>query len=87
VQTAYSSGPPDLVVAGLTVIDPLVAVSIGIIVLGEAADAPLWAVLAFVIAGAVAIFGVVSLARHHPQAHPRALAAQAARLTTGTRSQ
>ncbi len=37
VQTAYSSGPPDLVVAGLTVIDPLVGVTIGITVLGEAA--------------------------------------------------
>jgi hypothetical protein len=87
VQTAYSSGPPDLVVAGLTVIDPLVAVSIGIIVLGEASDAPLWAVVAFILAGATAIYGVVSLARHHPQTHPRVLAAQAARLTTGPRSQ
>ena len=67
VQTAYSNGPPDLVVAGLTVIDPLVAVSIGIIVLGEAADAPLWAIFAFVVAGAVAIYGVLLLARNHPQ--------------------
>jgi hypothetical protein len=40
VQTAYSSGPPDLVIAGLTVIDPIVAVSIGIVVLQEAAGAP-----------------------------------------------
>ena len=67
VQTAHSSNPPDLVVAGLTVIDPLVAVSIGIIVLGEAAGAPLWAIVAFAIAAAVAVYGVVSLARHHPQ--------------------
>jgi drug/metabolite transporter (DMT)-like permease len=69
VQSAYSSGPPDLVVAGLTVIDPLVAVLIGVIVLGEAASAPLWAVIAFVIAGTVAIFGVIQLSRHHPQVH------------------
>lgn len=68
VQTAHSSNPPDLVVAGLTVIDPLVAVSIGIIVLGEAAGAPPWAIVAFAVAGAVAIGGVLSLARHHPQA-------------------
>ena len=68
VQTAHSSNPPDLVVAGLTVIDPLVAVSIGIIVLGEAAGAPLWAVFAFLATAAVAIWGVLSLARHHPQA-------------------
>lgn len=67
VQTAHASNPPDLVVAGLTVIDPIVAVSIGIIVLGEAATAPLWAVFAFAAAGAVAVFGMLSLARHHPQ--------------------
>ena len=67
VQTAYASGPPDLVVAGLTVVDPLVAVTVGIIVLGEASNAPLWAVIAFVITGAVAIFGVFSLSKHHPQ--------------------
>jgi drug/metabolite transporter (DMT)-like permease len=70
VQTAYASGPPDLVVAGLTVIDPLVAVSIGIVVLGEAADAPLWAIIGFIIAGAIAIFGVVSLSKNHPQVRP-----------------
>ncbi|MEP6479925.1 MAG: DMT family transporter [Rhodoglobus sp.] len=68
VQTAHSSNPPDLVVAGLTVIDPLVAVSIGIIVLGEAAGAPIWAILLFVLAAAAAIYGVISLSRHHPQA-------------------
>ena len=67
VQSAYSSGPPDLVVAGLTVIDPLVAVSIGIIVLGEAASAQWWAVVAFVLAGALAIYGVMLLSKHHPQ--------------------
>jgi hypothetical protein len=71
VQTAHSSNPPDIVVAGLTVIDPLVAVSIGIIVLGEASGAPLWAILAFVVAAAAAIWGVVSLSRHHPQALSR----------------
>jgi drug/metabolite transporter (DMT)-like permease len=69
VQTAYSSGPPDLVVAGLTVIDPVVAVSIGVVVLGEAAGAPLLSVFGFVIAGAVAIYGVFQLAKHHPQSN------------------
>ena len=67
VQSAYASGPPDLVIAGLTVVDPLVAVGIGIIVLGEASQAPLWAGIAFVIAGGVAIWGVLLLARYHPQ--------------------
>jgi drug/metabolite transporter (DMT)-like permease len=67
VQSAYSNGPPDLVVAGLTVIDPLVAIAIGIIVLGEASHAPLWAIFAFVVAGAIAIYGVLLLAKNHPQ--------------------
>ncbi|HEY2644912.1 MAG TPA: DMT family transporter [Galbitalea sp.] len=67
VQNAYASGPPDLVVAGLTVIDPLVGVTIGIAVLGEAAGAPVWAAIVMVLSGALAIFGVFSLARHHPQ--------------------
>lgn len=67
VQNAYASGPPDLVIAGLTVIDPLVAVSIGIVVLNEAAGAPLFAVIGFVVAGIVAIYGVFELSKHHPQ--------------------
>jgi hypothetical protein len=67
VQTAYASGPPDFVVAGLTVVDPLVAVSVVIIVLGEASNAPLWAVIGFLITGTIAIFGVFSLSKHHPQ--------------------
>ncbi|MFZ4895758.1 DMT family transporter [Plantibacter sp. Mn2098] len=77
VQTAYSSGPPDLVIAGLTVIDPMVAVGIGIVVLGEASAAPLWAGFGFVVAGAIAVWGVFQLAKHHPQvdATPHAAAA------------
>jgi len=67
VQNAYSSGPPDLVVAGLTVIDPLVAVLIGIIVLEEISRAPSWAVVGFIISGTIAIIGVLGLAKYHPQ--------------------
>lgn len=67
VQNAYSSGPPDLVIAGLTVIDPIVAVTIGITVLGEASSAHWSAILVFVVAGALAVRGVFQLARHHPQ--------------------
>ncbi|WP_336659496.1 DMT family transporter [Leucobacter sp. USHLN153] len=73
VQNAYSSGPPDLVVAGLTVIDPIVAVLIGIVVLDEAAAAPLWAIVAFVLSGAVAVVGVLGLAKFHPQTGASAL--------------
>lgn len=67
VQTAYSSGPPDLVIAGLTVIDPIVAVLIGALVLGEADAAPVPVLILFVVAGAIAVFGVFGLARYHPQ--------------------
>lgn len=67
VQTAYSAGPPDLVIAGLTVIDPIVAVLIGLAVLGEASTAPAWALIGFAIAGAIATWGVIQLTRHHPQ--------------------
>ena len=67
MQTAYSSGPPDLVIAGLTVIDPIVAIIIGLTVLGEAANAPLWAYIGFGVAGVIAVIGVCDLARNHPQ--------------------
>jgi drug/metabolite transporter (DMT)-like permease len=67
VQTAYSSGPPDLVIAGLTVIDPIVAILIGLLILGEAAHAPLWVFFVFGVAGLIAVFGVFELARFHPQ--------------------
>lgn len=69
VQNAYSSGPPDLVIAGLTVIDPIVAVTIAIVILQEAAQAGPLEILAFVGAGAVSVVGVFLLARHHPQTH------------------
>jgi hypothetical protein len=68
VQTAYASGPPHLVVAGLTVIDPLVGVTLGVVVLGEAAQAPWWAPVVFLVTGAIAVSGVVQLARHPMQA-------------------
>jgi drug/metabolite transporter (DMT)-like permease len=67
VQTAYSVGPPDLVIAGLTVVDPMVAVLIGLTVLKEAETAGVWALVGFGLAGAIAIYGVISLARNHPQ--------------------
>src|SRR5690606_16417728 len=67
VQTAYSSGPPDLVIAGLTVVDPIIAVIIGATLLGEAMRTPVWILLIWVLAGAAAAVGVALLAKHHPQ--------------------
>jgi drug/metabolite transporter (DMT)-like permease len=62
VQNAHTRGTPDLVVAGLTVIDPLIAVAIGVTILGEADAAPPLAFVAFVLAGATAVAGVLLLA-------------------------
>lgn len=69
VQNAYASGPPDLVIAGLTVIDPMVAVVIGILVLGEAGSAtdnPIISIV-FAASGAIAVMGVWLLSRVHPE--------------------
>lgn len=63
VQYAHTQNSPDVVLAGLTVIDPAVAVILGITILQEAAGAPVWSILAFVLAGAVAFTGVMKLAR------------------------
>ncbi|MCS5723275.1 DMT family transporter [Herbiconiux sp. CPCC 203407] len=63
VQLSHVESKPEVVVAGLTVIDPVVAVVLGIVILGEAAGAPLWSIFVFVLAGAVAIAGVFLLSR------------------------
>lgn len=67
VQNAYASGPPDLVVAGLTVIDPLVAVSIGVVLLNEAMNAPWPVMLGFVASGAISVVGVFLMSKVHPE--------------------
>lgn len=69
VQNAYASGPPDLVIAGLTVIDPVVAVAIGIVILGEAAAANPLTILGFAFSGAISMVGVYLLSKFHPQAN------------------
>ncbi len=67
VQSAYSSGPPDLVIAGLTVIDPIVGIAVGIAVLGELQpDVQPVTAVAMGAAAIVAIVGVIALSRHHP---------------------
>lgn len=67
VQTAYSVGSPDLVIAGLTVVDPLVAIAIAITVLGEADQFPPFAIFGLGVGGLMAVIGVILLARLHPQ--------------------
>jgi drug/metabolite transporter (DMT)-like permease len=72
VQNAYSSGPPDLVIAGLTVIDPLVAVTIGIVILGEATAAGAAVATGFGLSALVAVIGVYLLSRVHPELNRKA---------------
>lgn len=68
VQCAYSCGPPDLVIAGLTVVDPIVGVILGLSVLGEAGLGFTPGIgIIMCLAGGVAIVGVVLLSRHHPE--------------------
>jgi drug/metabolite transporter (DMT)-like permease len=67
VQNAYASGPPDLVIAGLTVIDPLVAVTVAIAILGEAEAATPLTAVGFALSGAIAVAGVVLLSKVHPE--------------------
>ncbi|WP_309070308.1 DMT family transporter [Arthrobacter sp.] len=67
VQSAYATGPPDLVIAGLTVVDPIVGIAVGIVVLGEL-QPNVESVIAIAMGAAaiVAIVGVIALSRHHP---------------------
>jgi drug/metabolite transporter (DMT)-like permease len=68
VQHAYHAGAPEIVIACLTVVDPIVAVVLGAVLLGEGSATP---VGAWVLLGAAAItaaIGVLILAHHHPDA-------------------
>jgi hypothetical protein len=51
----------------LTVVDPAVAVGIGIVILGEAANADITQVSGFIVSGAIAMSGVLLLSKVHPQ--------------------
>ncbi|GAB4084146.1 hypothetical protein GCM10028784_07760 [Myceligenerans cantabricum] len=68
VQHAFHAGAPEIVIACLTVGDPLVAVVLGAVLLGEGSETPLgaWALLGA--AALTATAGVFTLAHHHPDA-------------------
>lgn len=69
VQQAYATGPAETVVAALTVLDPLVAVGLAAVGLGEGTHAHPVGLLG---AATLATAGVLALARHHPGAATRA---------------
>lgn len=66
IQQAYANGPAEIVVGSMTTTDPIVAVSYGLIVLGEGALVGVFDALGMLLAGAVAVSGVVFLSRNHP---------------------
>lgn len=91
VQTAYASGPPETVLASLTVLDPIVAVFIGALLLGEYGSLPASAALGLAVSGVVACLGIVVIAKHHPALHtsaalPRPVTPQS-RIRSGVASQ
>ena len=58
VQTAHASGSAASVLAGLTVIDPLTAIAVGGLVLGEARPMPVASALLLLVSAAAALQGV-----------------------------
>ncbi len=82
VQQAFGSGPPEVVIACLTVVDPIVAVLLGAVLLGEGAATPPETWFLLVGAAITATAGVIALARHHPDA----VAARASRTGPGAAS-
>jgi hypothetical protein len=67
IQQAYANGPAEIVVGSMTTTDPIVAVTFGLVVLGEGALVTWPDAVGMLIAGAIAIAGVVVLSRHHPE--------------------
>src|SRR5699024_5075717 len=66
VQTAYARGPAETVLAGLTVIDPIVAVIIGAAFFGEYTGLTAAATAGLLASAAVGAGGVWMLSRFHP---------------------
>ena len=67
IQQAYANGPAEIVVGSMTTTDPIVAVSYGLIVLGEGALVGRLDAVGMFLAGVVAVGGVVFLSRFHPE--------------------
>ncbi|TQM78708.1 hypothetical protein FHX81_0984 [Saccharothrix saharensis] len=65
VQLGYASGPADLVVAGQTVVNPIVAAWIGMVLLDETPDAGRGTLIALVTSAAVSLTGIAAIARFH----------------------
>ncbi|WP_147675107.1 hypothetical protein [Nigerium massiliense] len=78
IQQGYATGPAETVVASMTVTDPIVGVSFGLIILGEGVLISLLEASGMVVAAAIAVYGVFLLSKHHPDAVERREAQQSA---------
>ena len=78
IQQGYASGPAEVVVGSMTTIDPLAAVLVGLVVLGEGVLLTPAVAVGMALAGAMAAGGVAVLSRFHPdtQRHLREQAAE-----------
>lgn len=68
VQQALANGPAEITVGSMTTTDPIVAVSFGLVVLGEGVRITPIVGVGMALAGVFAVWGVVVLSRHHPDA-------------------
>ncbi len=68
IQQGYASGPAEITVGTMTTVDPFVAVLFGLIVLGEGAGMGIGPAIGMAVTGAIAVYGVMLLSRHHPDA-------------------
>ncbi len=71
IQQGYATGPAEIVVASMTTPDPVVGVSFGLILLGEGVLITGLDALGMVVGAFVAVWGVVVLSKHHPDAVAR----------------
>ncbi|TWP47314.1 hypothetical protein FKR81_33255 [Lentzea tibetensis] len=65
IQLGYTAGAADLVVAGQTVTNPIVASWIGMVLLDETQGAGAWTEVALVTSAVVAVTGIIALAQFH----------------------
>ncbi|GAB2962799.1 DMT family protein [Saccharothrix stipae] len=65
IQLGYASGPADLVVAGQTVVNPIVAAWIGMVLLDETPGAGGGTLIALVTSAVVSLSGIAFIARFH----------------------
>lgn len=68
IQQGYANGPAETVVGAMTSIDPVIAVVVGLVVLGEGAKLGFGVGATMSLLGVISILGIVLLSHDHPEA-------------------